>query len=450
MTRDSENDENPSKPEIRKQLARILASGFFRNSTSQYKVLEFVVNSALDGKEITQRHIDTELFPKGHTDPATSVGRATASNLRERLASYYDGEKEAAVIIELPPGKGYKPGFTYNPASRAHKSYRQAMVHMSRFTSAEDARLTLTYLNEAITLEPEYALAYAARADAQFREAIYRADEPPRKSLELAEASAREALARDARAWRAHVVLGAIHCSRFQWQQAGAAFDEALETAPLEAAEHFYYAAYLAAVGRMDEALRVTRLSVKRHPEDPFAMLALATLCYLTREAMFHAAIEFAYGVERENRNLWIPSALLACISFNTGRAYGMLATLGKGHVEDAHRLLGMECFPGLAVLCFALEMSLSENRPRIDEMKAQMHRMIAALEIKSRESYVSPLQLALAHLAANETDYAFPELKRACKEGDPKMAWLHLWPLFDSIRDHPQFLKLTAKMNLP
>ncbi len=84
---------------------------------------------------------------------------------------------------------------------------------MHALLTSEDPRTAHQCFAEAVKLEPTYALAHAAKADAEFREATYRPDAPPRKWIALAEASAREALFWSPQCWRAHVVLGAVHCS---------------------------------------------------------------------------------------------------------------------------------------------------------------------------------------------------------------------------------------------
>jgi hypothetical protein len=55
-----------------------------------------------------------------------------------------------------------------------------------------------------------------------------------------------------------------------------------------------------------------------------------------------------------------------------------------------------------------------------------------------------------LCQMAVNELDEAIAELDRACGEGDPKMIWLHLWPLFDPLREYEGFKALLARLRLP
>jgi hypothetical protein len=46
--------------------------------------------------------------------------------------------------------------------------------------------------------------------------------------------------------------------------------------------------------------------------------------------------------------------------------------------------------------------------------------------------------------------DFAIDALGYACEENDPVMAWLHLLPIFDPLREEPGFKKLIERMNLP
>ena len=126
------------------------------------------------------------------------------------------------------------------------------------------------------------------------------------------------------------------------------------------------------------------------------------------------------------------------------------MSSTAEALVEDWHRLFGIEAFPGLAILCFAAVVDRARGSKDHREKLATLHQRIARLEIKSRESYVPPLQLALAHCAAHEIDEAIADLGRACDEGDPKMIWLHVWPQFDGLRGHKGYAGLRARLNLP
>jgi len=444
----SEIEEFPSHPEVRKQLERLLRSKALRGSPSQSGLLDFVVMSALNNTDIREADITNLLVSKDHPNPEPSNARATATNLRKTLARHYGEEGEDdTVVIELPPGRAYKPQFSYNSRSKACQAYKCGIMHMTRFFSAEDARLAIEYLEDAVQRQPTYALAYSARADAQFREALYRADAIPAIWIESARKSAQDALLLDPRSWRAHVVLGAVHCSHFRWDEAKAQFDAAIDAGPLETAEHFYYLAFLAATGKAEEALKLAHARWRRHREDPFAGFSAAALAYITRDAKFYAAYSHTWAGIRQNRSLWAGYALQSCVATGVASvAGGLLGSTARGHIDDAHKLLGMEVFQGLAILSASPMWLMDQSGNNVRARTATLHPQVARLEILSRESYVPPLQLALAHMAVNELEEAVSDLARACEEGDPKMVWLHLWPLFDPLRERPDFQALLMR----
>ena len=72
----------------------------------------------------------------------------------------------------------------------------------------------------------------------------------------------------------------------------------------------------------------------------------------------------------------------------------------------------------------------------------------LARLETETR--WQSPVSLALAYMAVERTEEAVAKLKEACEIGNPLMVWLHLWPVFDSLRDHKGFRTLIRRMKLP
>src|SRR5437867_1291361 len=78
---------------VRRQLNRILASPLFVNSKRSAKLLQYVVDSALEGKAeyLKERTLGIDVF---HREPdydtnQDPVVRNTAVEIRKRLAQYY-------------------------------------------------------------------------------------------------------------------------------------------------------------------------------------------------------------------------------------------------------------------------------------------------------------------------------------------------------------------------
>jgi hypothetical protein len=100
---------------VRDQLNRILGSRMFKNSKRCSLLLRFVVEKALNGgiDSVKERTIGFELFNREadydtNEDP---VVRATAVEVRKRLANYYyDARHEKQILIDLP-ARHYMPEF---------------------------------------------------------------------------------------------------------------------------------------------------------------------------------------------------------------------------------------------------------------------------------------------------------------------------------------------------
>ncbi|MFZ4793463.1 MAG: hypothetical protein ACOYLN_04960, partial [Blastocatellia bacterium] len=109
----------PSREQIERQLAQILASRHFRQARSLEKFLSFAVSSSLNGKTDNLKEISLgiEVFhrPADFDPRIDNVVRVQAANLRKKLAEYYlETGSSDEVIIELPKGH-YVPTFRINP-----------------------------------------------------------------------------------------------------------------------------------------------------------------------------------------------------------------------------------------------------------------------------------------------------------------------------------------------
>lgn len=106
---------NITDDDVRTQLDRVRSSVPFRSSRRCVIFLDFVVHAALEGRleSLKERTIGVEVFHRDsnydtNQDP---VVRGTASEVRKRLAQYYQiPGHERELKIDLPPGS-YAPDF---------------------------------------------------------------------------------------------------------------------------------------------------------------------------------------------------------------------------------------------------------------------------------------------------------------------------------------------------
>ena len=103
--------------EIRKALDAALASIHFRNSLQCRKLLEYVIDHTLAGEDhlLRERVIGAEVFGrKPHYEPGEDpVVRVRASEVRKRLAQFYQSpENNATAVIQIPTGS-YRATFSW-------------------------------------------------------------------------------------------------------------------------------------------------------------------------------------------------------------------------------------------------------------------------------------------------------------------------------------------------
>ena len=104
------------KSSVREQLERILEHHAFKNSKRCPALLRYIVEHAINGingTSLKERTLGVEVFGRSldydtNTDP---IVRATATEIRKRLAQYYhEADRESELVIDLPAGS-YIPEF---------------------------------------------------------------------------------------------------------------------------------------------------------------------------------------------------------------------------------------------------------------------------------------------------------------------------------------------------
>jgi tetratricopeptide (TPR) repeat protein len=427
----SADDGVPTRPEVEKQLQRMLQSKRLQGAPNQAMLVEFVVRQRFENTKISENIIGRKLFPKYAKDTSDDV-RVTATNLRKTLAKYYAEEGAAdSVVITLPRGPRYRPMFSFN--SPAAKPYARGLHQHAAMAHVNDGIKAIEQFDKAIALDPGYAPAYAAKAEIQLSRAPYAAWPGSKELVSAAEASAREALRLSPSLWRPHIVLGMVHASRCAWDKAEASFKAALRASPEDTARHFWYAAYLLATGRKQKALRLAGESARDAPGNPVAQTVRALFLYVARD--FEKAEALLNEVKIANH--WLTHIVLACVLQRKSASEDSWT-----YVTRAHETLHAYAFPGLETLC------LHSGGPDTQQKREQHARNLFS-RMKANSPQKS-LQLALCHIAFGDPRNAVAALRRARDEHDPLMVWAHLWPLFDPLRKHPGFRQLIRQMRFP
>jgi TolB-like protein/DNA-binding SARP family transcriptional activator len=201
----------------------------------------------------------------------TRSGYQTWSSTYERPASdIFAVQEEIArsVVTALRPSLlGEMPGplVTHSTTSpEAYQLYMQGRFFWNQRTE-ESLRRAIDRFEQAIRIDPNYAVAYAGLSDAHNTLAD-NGFVPSGPALERAEAAVLMALALDDRLAEAYSSRGHLRLHRWDWVGAEQDFRRSIELDPSYPITHQYYAFLLTFQGRFDEALTRIRLAQQLDP----------------------------------------------------------------------------------------------------------------------------------------------------------------------------------------
>jgi serine/threonine protein kinase len=137
--------------------------------------------------------------------------------------------------------------------ARAYELYLKGRFQWNK-RNAEGMYRAIEFFNQAIEIDPQYALAYAGIADCYNLLDIW-ANLPTSETFPRAKAAAQKALSIDDQLAEAHTSLAyAIHTYEWDWNAAEYEYKRAIELNPNYATARQWYAEFLTATKRFDEA----------------------------------------------------------------------------------------------------------------------------------------------------------------------------------------------------
>jgi tetratricopeptide (TPR) repeat protein len=294
----------------------------------------------------------------------------------------------------------------------------------------ENWKRAVEYFNQAIAIDPTYALAYA-ELSRFYVNLVGNSTLDPTEGMPKAEAAALRALALDESLADAHLALGNIKISAWDWTAAEREYKRAVELSPNYARAHSAYAGYLSLAGRREQAIA----EIKHARElDPLSVIASAyvgfTLHFARRHDQAIEALKETLELDRD-----FPIAHIAL-----GQAYvskGMYAE-GIAAYREAIRL--GEDSPSTQIY-------LGHAYAKAGERK-KARAILKRLEMS--KEYVSPGELAILYGALGEREQAFSSLERAYAAHDPQLQYLGTDPAFDDLRADSRFADLLRRVGLP
>jgi TolB-like protein/Flp pilus assembly protein TadD len=320
-------------------------------------------------------------------------------------------------------------GQTENP--EAYQLYLKGRYYTAKFDT-ENMNRGLDYFQQAIALDPNYALAYDGLA--YYYALIDDLYSPVSETMPKAKEAARKALEIDESIAESHVEVGSVNMFYdFDWVGAEREFKRAIELSPNYAPAHQYYGYYLMTVGRASEALAEGRRAEALDPLSPEISFFYGWWHYLARR-YDEAAAQLGKCVDLDP-NYWTCHWLLGQVYEQQGRFPDAIAAEMK--------VLKIEPRASLALAELERAYVLSGRR-------ADAHRALEELLAISKRSHVPRYSLATVYAALDDPSHALTELEQAYAERSWFLDFLKTDPQMDSLRAEPRFQELLRRMNFP
>lgn len=334
-----------------------------------------------------------------------------------------------ALHAVLTAAEKARVGVRRPPDFQAYQLYLQGRHSLARYDMVS-VRQSLAHFERALVVDPRFARACASLALALAELGETGGIEPVEAFRRAAEAAAR-ALDLDDELAEAHCASALVKAvSEYDWSGAEAEYRRALELSPSSADTWDLYGRMCAALERYEEALAMTKRAWELDPlahRADFATTLLRAGRYAEALEVATQAVELEPALARGRATLgW---ALLKC-----GRG-----AEGVRELEEAVAL-SPESTAWLGQLGQACAITGDTARARD---------VLHQLEERSRGHYVSPYHMAYVVTGLGDSDRAIDLLERAIEERAGGAYGLKGAFLFASLRSHPRFPSLLARLNL-
>ena len=281
---------------------------------------------------------------------------------------------------------------------------------------------SLEHFEEALALDPQYALAHAGMADA-YNVLVGHSFIPTHEGRAKAREAAEKALATDPELAEAHTSLAAVFSDPGEdWSQAEIHYHRALELDPNYLTARQWYAEFLMWQGRFDEAMAQVEIA---RAMDPTSLIVNVLRGMIHSLAGRHQEAIASLRATLDFDPAFLPGLIqLALTQMRAGDNLGAAETC-------ASILSDSDTKSGTTVRCMA-----AAARARAGDRGAAQ----AALDDLLQQEDTPPFPLALVQTSLGQHDEAMKQLRRARRERDWLLVSLRVDSLFDPLRTDPRF----------
>jgi serine/threonine-protein kinase len=347
----------------------------------------------------------------------SDISRRVADALKVRL-----GNEEAQRLVKKPTAN-----------TKAYDAYLLGRFELNKFTE-DGFNKSVAHFQQAIALDPKFALAYASLADA-YNTIGYWGYLPPKEAFPEAKRAAKQALNIDPDLAEAHGALGYVEF-QYEWKfkEAETEFKEAIRLNPNSVSALLRFFEYLFDFQRTQEAQEQLERARELDP------LSIEIAYYYAARSWFER--DFDRAIEQLQKTISMdPNNAFAYLTLSpVFYKKKMPAEAFTAH-EKANRLEGIFSDAEMAEMRNAYETAgLSAYFRKENELRQKR---------LAQGKYQSPLNIALNYAFAGDDSEVLGWLERAVDERTPWLPELKIDPMWDAVRSQPRFVALLKKVGL-
>jgi TolB-like protein/Tfp pilus assembly protein PilF len=394
----------------RKLNVGAVLEGSVRRSAHTVRISAQLINA------VTGFHLWSQTYDRNLGDILalqTEIANAVASALKVSLLG------DVAAKIELG---GTHDAAAFDAYLRASKAYRTQH-------DTKGVRTAIAEYSEAIRLDPEYALAFAARSNELI---TYAAEEATgaatRDSFDKAQADARKALALAPDLAEGHLALARFFfLGSLDFTGAMQEYERAMALAPGNARVLRLYGRFLVYIGRTDAGLAAARRAIVLDPLAPDTHEALgASLLSARQYEQAVAPLDEAIALDSED---------------SAAYGYRGLAYYALGNFPRALASCEIKPKDWLSQLCLAVT---------YDKLARHADAEAMLTKFKASMGDASAYQYAQIYAQWGNTPKALEWLDTAMRLRDPGLVDLKTDPLLDHLRTEPRFQAIERQLKFP
>jgi serine/threonine protein kinase/tetratricopeptide (TPR) repeat protein len=377
--------------------------------------------------DLTNVQDNTEIWGEQYERKASDIialQQQIAGDLVGKLRSSMTGAEKQQVT---------KQG-TQNP--EAYQLYVKGRYSWNKRTMT-DLNAAISYFNQAIDKDPNYALAYVGIADAYVVMGSFGGD--ANESSAKGKAAAQKALELDPTLARAHADLGIVKMQH-DWDFAGgeAEFRRAFELDPSDATAHQWFSQCISYLGgRAHESIEEGNLARQLDPLSP--IIAFAQAEAYTEDREFDKAIEMMKKAEADNPSFGVAHIFLSYPYWGEHK-YQQLIEEYQANAQNSGERINADFAAAL------------DSGFRAGGWPTAAHKGIEVLtaQYKAKTNYLAPFLIAELYGDIGDKDHAFEWLNIAYQDRNILLIGLPTDFTFDSLRSDPRYAELVRKIGLP